>query len=218
MDTKPTILVVEDSADDFDLFRRAWGKASSCELLWLQDGDDAVKKLSDESIAKRLALIVCDLKMPKADGFEVLRFAKSKVLLRNIPFVIFTASNEPTDRERARKLGADMYLVKPSRFTDLVEITKRLEDWAQSMGGKSPRVQMESFDWALEHFTLTNLADTLFSSNKRLRDRQTQLFHGFLKNVLRRNQRPVSWVLERLEWLEMRIERLKRRTCWGNCG
>jgi len=62
--------------------------------------------------------ILADLKMPRVDGFELLRQLKSDGDLQAIPVVVLSSSDEPTDMERARVLGAHGYLVKGVSFED----------------------------------------------------------------------------------------------------
>jgi two-component system, response regulator len=150
------ILLIDDSEDDFRLMQRAFAKLNLDNLLWLKSGDEAMQRLADESFVEKIALIICDLKMPHVDGFDVLRFAKSTAVLRRVPFVILTSSNQPKDREKARGLEADLYLVKPTRFGELVDVATRLIDWARSAAAKSPRVQMELFNDRLENLRLNS--------------------------------------------------------------
>ena len=60
--------------------------------------------------------ILADLKMPRVDGFELLRQLKSDAELRAIPVVVLSSSDEDRDMERALALGAHEYLVKGMVF------------------------------------------------------------------------------------------------------
>lgn len=58
--------------------------------------------------------VVSDLLMPVMDGYTLLRYWKSEPQLREIPFVVYTATyTEPEDERLARELGADAFFVKP---------------------------------------------------------------------------------------------------------
>jgi CheY-like chemotaxis protein len=129
---KNQILLVEDNADDFALMKRAFTKCDIQDsLVWMQSGEDAVKFLSNGGATAPIALIVCDLKMPKMDGFEFYLWIRSKPEMENIPFLLLTASNEEPDRQRAILLGITQHYVKPSRFSDLREIANSFRKYVQ---------------------------------------------------------------------------------------
>lgn len=131
--TESYLLIIEDDEDDFFLLRRAFDESGGYRLIWLRSGDEALAWLNEHPEGP--TLIISDLKMPKVDGFELLEYAKTHPKLRRIPFIVLTASNEPNDRERARKHGADLYLVKPSRYGELLDIAARLVAWARKVSG-----------------------------------------------------------------------------------
>ena len=77
------------------------------------------------------ALTLLDIKMPEMDGFEVLRWIKSVEALSAMPVVILSASGLDLDVQEAMRLGADSYLVKPSKFEDLIRVVGGLQKhWA----------------------------------------------------------------------------------------
>ena len=63
-----------------------------------------------------LRVIVLDVKLPKVDGFEVLRELKADPRTRSIPVVMLTSSNIDSDVARAYELGANSYVQKPVDF------------------------------------------------------------------------------------------------------
>ncbi|WP_370651491.1 response regulator [Luteitalea sp. TBR-22] len=65
-------------------------------------------------------VILLDLKMPKVDGFEVLREVRSVDRLRHIPIVVTTSSREPGDVSRCHQLGANAYVVKPLAYYQFI--------------------------------------------------------------------------------------------------
>ena len=82
------------------------------------------------AVAKRELpdLILCDVQMPKQDGYEVLAALRADVATARIPFIFLTAKGERADVRTGMNLGADDYLVKPVRVDDLLEaIAARLE-------------------------------------------------------------------------------------------
>ncbi len=73
-------------------------------------------------------LIVCDVSMPKKNGYEVCKTLQQIPSLCNIPFIFLTGKSEKEDIRQGMQLGADDYLTKPFQFPELLKIIKiRLE-------------------------------------------------------------------------------------------
>jgi CheY-like chemotaxis protein len=127
------ILVVEDSADDQLLVRRAFENAGNGILLaFVNDGTEAIKYLQGRgSYANRErfpypSFILTDLKMSPADGFAVLEYLRKSPGI--IPAIVFSGSEDLDDVKKAYLLGASGYLVKPQQFETLCQIIKTLYD------------------------------------------------------------------------------------------
>lgn len=96
----------------------------------VEDGDAAIAYLSGDGIyadRKRFqlpALILLDLKMPRATGFEVLKWIRSHPELGNLPVVVLSGSELQDDIRRAYSAGANSYLVKPLGFDALVDMVQ----------------------------------------------------------------------------------------------
>jgi len=115
-----TVLLVEDDLNDIFLVKRAFKLAHvRSPLQVVTDGLEAMHYLKGEDkFADRQAfplpkLVVMDIKMPRRSGFDVLEWAKHDPLLRRIPIVIVSSSEDPADINRAYELGANAYMVKP---------------------------------------------------------------------------------------------------------
>ncbi len=118
-----TVLLVEDDLNDIFLVKRAFKMASIPNPLQVvTDGLEAIYYLRGQGkYANRTSyplprLIVMDIKMPRRNGFEVLEWVKHDNLLRRIPVVIVSSSDNPADINRAYELGANAYMVKPVDF------------------------------------------------------------------------------------------------------
>jgi two-component system, sensor histidine kinase and response regulator len=74
-----------------------------------------------EAIDYRPNLIVCDVMMPKMDGFKVLEYVRKTSTIQNIPFILLTAKVDKTDIRMGMELGADDYITKPFSAKDLVK-------------------------------------------------------------------------------------------------
>ena len=71
-------------------------------------------------------LILLDLNMPKLSGLEVLKFIRQNPQLHCCKVAMLTTSVNPNDEQACRDAGADLYLVKPSSFEQLVELCDKL--------------------------------------------------------------------------------------------
>lgn len=132
LDIRP-ILLADDSPEDRILIPRAIKKAGlPNRLIALEDGAEALKYFageppySDREKFPLPSLVLLDIKMPKCDGFEVLQFIRTHLETR-IPVVMLTSSNLPEDIEKATRLGADSYFVKPACFTELIAMIQKLQ-------------------------------------------------------------------------------------------
>lgn len=73
-------------------------------------------------------LILCDILMPKLNGYGVLAELRSDPRTSTIPFIFLTAKTTPEDFREGMKLGADDYLTKPFEFDELIAaVNTRLE-------------------------------------------------------------------------------------------
>jgi CheY-like chemotaxis protein len=125
------ILLAEDNEGDIILFRRALKKAHITNPLEIvRDGDETVAYLKGEGrFADRTkyplpALLLLDLKMPRRDGFQVLKWIRKRRELDALRVVVLTGSQDIYDRTRAYQLGANSFIVKTldsQTFAQLVE-------------------------------------------------------------------------------------------------
>jgi CheY-like chemotaxis protein len=132
MNTQNTFLLVEDNEDDVFFMERAFQQAGVHNPLHVvKNGEEAIEYLggqnqfSDRQEHPLPDLIFLDLKMPGVNGFEVLKWMRAQSV--NIPVAILTSSPEDIDRERARELGAECYLLKPPTKEMVLDCFKQFE-------------------------------------------------------------------------------------------
>jgi CheY-like chemotaxis protein len=130
------ILLVEDSEDDVWLISRAFTKAgSSNRLESVRDGQEAMDYLAgkdafgDREKHPLPWLVVLDLRMPRVDGFEVLKWIRALPALSSLVVVVLTSSELARDVDEAYRSGANSVLVKPLDFDDMVKVAKWIEDY-----------------------------------------------------------------------------------------
>jgi CheY-like chemotaxis protein len=119
------ILLVEDNLDDILITKRAMAKGRIRNKLYIvHDGEEALeffKKQGKYKDAPTPTLVLLDLKMPKLDGFGVLKEVKSDENLKSIPIIVLTSSERDKDIDLAYKLGANNYIMKPVNFDNFIE-------------------------------------------------------------------------------------------------
>jgi DNA-binding response OmpR family regulator len=96
-----------------------------------------------EAIDSRPHLIVCDVMMPKMDGFKVLEYIRKTATIQNTPFIFLTAKVDKQDIRQGMDLGADDYLTKPFTTKELLNaIDIRLKK-QQKVVGEYTKVKHE---------------------------------------------------------------------------
>ncbi len=123
--TLDPILLVEDDYDHAELIMRALKEDGWLmdEIYWVDNGQKALDFISHAGDytadnAPRPELILLDVKLPRKNGFEVLYALKSDEKYKEIPIVMLTTTSNSGDVEKALKLGANDYIVKPMQFQD----------------------------------------------------------------------------------------------------
>ena len=135
-DRSQTILIVEDSDDDYLATVRAFKKANLLNpVRRCTNGDQALDYLlrrgefSDPDKAPRPNIILLDLNLPGTDGKEVLRTIKADPNLQKIPVVVLTTSNAEKDIEQCYAVGANSYVQKPVDLVGFIQSVARLTDY-----------------------------------------------------------------------------------------
>jgi two-component system response regulator len=123
----PLILLVEDNDDDAELTMLAFKDANVAHsIVRTEDGVDALDYLFERGkYASRFpsglpAFVLLDLKLPRVDGFEVLRQIRAHPTTRFLPVVVLTSSNEDGDRLGAYDGHANSYVQKPVDYDTFV--------------------------------------------------------------------------------------------------
>lgn len=125
------ILLVEDNPDDEALTVRALRKNNMVhEIVVARDGVEALDYLFGQGQhagqVLTLQVVLLDLKLPKLDGFGVLRRLRADHRTKLLPVVVLTSSNEEKDRIESYGLGANSYVCKPVDFNQFSEAARQL--------------------------------------------------------------------------------------------
>lgn len=116
------ILLVEDDRVDIMTVQRALKKIDvSNPLCVARTGVEALGMLRGDGfprIEPMPSLILLDLNLPQMGGIEFLKELRADPLLRSLPVIVLTSSNEPGDRAAAFEYEVDDYIVKPHTFDE----------------------------------------------------------------------------------------------------
>lgn len=126
---KKGLLLVDDDPEDREVFADVYlAQFPGEQLYFAENGEKALNLLQHLSMENaQLCLIVLDLNMPILNGTQTLKKLKAHSEYKDIPVVIYSTSVNDIEREECFRLGALDYLVKPSTFSDSVEIAKKLK-------------------------------------------------------------------------------------------
>jgi PAS domain S-box-containing protein len=136
-----TVLYVEDEESDAMFMERAFAeKGLAGKLRLVGTGRAAIDYLSgagefgDRGKYPVPGLVLLDLNLPQVSGFGVLEWIRNNPDYARLPVVVFSSSTREDDRVKARELGADEFVAKPSSGMKFGEVVERLQ---QRWGGRA---------------------------------------------------------------------------------
>jgi DNA-binding response OmpR family regulator len=109
------VLVIDDEETIRKFLKIHLGKMGY-EVKEAPDGEQAIEELKRD----RFDLLICDIMMPKKNGWEVLKEIRSNPETREIPVIILTGKNEDSDMFKGYELGANYYITKPFTKSQLL--------------------------------------------------------------------------------------------------
>jgi CheY-like chemotaxis protein len=121
------VLIVDDDLADTYLLQKTLLKCGCQTVNSVATGEEAAKYISGSFpfAHRRLPnVIFLDLKMRGMDGFDLLNWLKTYPLYRGISVVIFSGSNDPSDKEKSLALGAVAYYQKTQEADKLKAIVE----------------------------------------------------------------------------------------------
>jgi DNA-binding response OmpR family regulator len=111
------ILIADDEADILEISAKKVREAGY-EVVTAKDGQEALDKIYQD----RPDVVVLDVRMPKLDGFEVLKRLREKPLPDKWqPVIIVSAMDDIADMKKGYSLEADYYITKPCNITTILK-------------------------------------------------------------------------------------------------
>jgi CheY-like chemotaxis protein len=127
-----TILMAEDDDSHATLVSKVLRKAGlDNPILRFKDGQEVLEFLEkinkDPALQQETSyLLLLDIFMPRVDGVEVLRELKTDPVLKNIPVIMLTTSDDPYEIQHCYALGCNLFITKSPDINHYMETLKTL--------------------------------------------------------------------------------------------
>lgn len=130
MEKKLNVLLIEDDMIEVMKFNRTVSSLTvKHNITEANNGEEALAFLQKKDELPDVILL--DLNMPKINGIEFLTILKNDDVLKYIPTIILTTSNNQRDLLECYKIGIAGYVLKPLKYEDyMVKIEKVLDYWS----------------------------------------------------------------------------------------
>ncbi len=124
------ILLIEDDTIEVMKFNRVVKSLGlNHKVVEAGNGEEALHILKEQNIIPDIILL--DLNMPKINGIEFLNILKADEVLKYIPAIILSTSNNHRDVMECYRIGIAGYIIKPLKYEDYTDrIQKLLEYWS----------------------------------------------------------------------------------------
>jgi CheY-like chemotaxis protein len=129
------VLLAEDTEVEVELYRLAMERAGTVDSFEVvNDGEELIAYLRGKPPFNRNGspqpnIILLDLKMPRMDGFDALKWLQQHPDCAIIPTIMISNSWHHSDIQRAYELGVNAFFTKPTMLNDLVEMLKLIFDF-----------------------------------------------------------------------------------------
>lgn len=158
------ILVIEDDVSLREFMIKYFLEKEGYTVITAENGEVGVEKAKSDLPD----LIICDIMMPKMNGYEVIQALHQHQPTASIPFIFLTAMSDRANIRDGMNLGADDFLTKPFVSQELISaVGKRLEkkEHAESRADRRIRDFQSKITSVLPHEFRTPLSTILSASN-----------------------------------------------------
>lgn len=120
-----SILIAEDDEGHALLIKKNLERTGiKNKIIHFRDGKEILDFFNGNNETSFLLLL--DIRMPKVDGIEVLKTLKNDPVLKKIPVIIITTTDDPQEIERCYNLGCTSYITKSINYDKFVESIRQL--------------------------------------------------------------------------------------------
>ncbi|XP_051123012.1 two-component response regulator ARR17-like isoform X2 [Andrographis paniculata] len=126
----PHVLAVDDNLIDRVLVEKLL-KNSSCKVTTAENAQIALEYLGLDEKSKRdnalkVNMIITDYCMPGMTGYELLKKIKESSAMKDVPVVVVSSENVPTIINKCLEEGAEMFMLKPLKYSDVKKLRCQL--------------------------------------------------------------------------------------------
>ena len=118
----PLLILLAEDDPGIQMAVKDYLEFSGYSVITAKNGDEALHHLK----TYHPHLIVADIKMPRKDGFELIREVRQRPEFRMLPVIFLTQRGSTADRIRGYQAGCDLYLPKPFEMAELGAVIKNL--------------------------------------------------------------------------------------------
>lgn len=131
MNKEVVILFAEDDPGHATLTRKSFEEVGIVnEIIHFCDGQELETYLEehmpDIKSNGHSYLILLDIKMPKRNGIEVLEKVKTDPILKRIPVIMLTTTDDPREVNQCHELGCNLYISKPVTYDKFLGVVRNL--------------------------------------------------------------------------------------------
>lgn len=124
------LLIAEDDDGHAALVQRNLKRSGIInEMIRFRNGEEVLDYLIKDGKGQESGipyLLLLDIRMPKVDGIEVLRTLKSHPVLKKMPVIMVTTTDDPREVDRCHELGCNNYVIKPVDYEKFVKAIQQL--------------------------------------------------------------------------------------------
>ncbi len=144
-----TAILIADDVSENRYMLLSLLKGYGYEVVSASDGEEAL----NIALNSPPDLIITDILMPVMDGFELCRKWKQNDILKDIPFIVYTATyTDPKDERLALSIGADRFVIKPQKIETLIKTVKEvLAEATPTKSSKHPITESDEIDYLNRH-------------------------------------------------------------------
>jgi CheY-like chemotaxis protein len=131
MRSDATILIAEDDEGHFSLTKKNLARVGVFnDILRFSNGQELLDFLFEKAAGGsghgEAYVLLLDIRMPKVDGIQVLDTMKKNRVLKRIPVIILTTTDDPLEVDRCHSLGCSLYIVKPVEYEGFVDAIEKV--------------------------------------------------------------------------------------------
>jgi CheY-like chemotaxis protein len=116
-----TVIITDDDEGHTILIKRTLQRLGIANIVAFNNGQDTLDFFYEKNFSNgNKYILLLDLRMPEITGLDVLKELKASTKLKNIPVIIVTTTDDPTEMDLCHKNGCNYYLTKPIEMENFV--------------------------------------------------------------------------------------------------